>query len=120
MENFEQPWFKNIWHPLSKHQFCVITNKLLHWIGCDKHAFKKHLDKYNFKYEEIKHLTPEIEKMIIDEYGPQKSEKRCIFMKTTTFKKAMLSLNTETGQIIREYYFGLDKYFWTIIAPKTS
>jgi hypothetical protein len=128
-------WFQDLWYPLSKNQPAlqggltkvenrpiIITQKMLEWMGykgrdqSDKQKnFCKLLRNLEIPYDEIGYDHP-----LAIEYPCVQREaqlipannitrKKWISMDVKAFKKAVLRLNTENAEIVRDYYLNLEE-----------
>ncbi|CCV01950.1 hypothetical protein IIV22A_106L [Invertebrate iridescent virus 22] len=128
-------WFQDLWYPLSKShpplggvvkkvelRPIIITSNLLEWMGykgrgsADKQGkFCKTLRSLDIPYDEIGYDHP-----LAIEYPCVQQEiktipknalnqKKWIYMDQRSFKKAVLRLNTENAEIVRDYYLNLEE-----------
>jgi hypothetical protein len=100
----------------------ILTQSLLEWMGCkgrrlaDKQFnFSKLLKIHNIPYNEIDHKNqfvleyPCVQKEI--ELIPKTNlvRKKWICMYPRDFKKAIMRLNTENAEVVRDYYLNLEE-----------
>ncbi|CCV01777.1 hypothetical protein IIV22_100L [Invertebrate iridescent virus 22] len=128
-------WFQDLWYPLSKShpppggvvkkvelQPIIITSNLLEWMGykgrgsADKQGkFCKTLRSLDIPYDEIGYDHPlAIEYPCVQQEVktiPKNAlnQKKWIYMDQRSFKKAVLRLNTENAEIVRDYYLNLEE-----------
>ncbi|AHL67617.1 BRO-like protein [Chloriridovirus anopheles1] len=129
-------WFQDLWYPLSKvrgslgatpereeKRPIIITQNLLEWMGYkgDKESFKqlsfsRLLDSLKLKYTEIDHKHPlAIEYPCVQNECKQlmlsnnHEKKKWICIEPRSFKKVVMRLNTENGEMVRDYYLNLEE-----------
>ena len=127
-------WFQDLWYPLSKsnppqlggvekveNQPIIVTQNLLEWMGfkgrdlSDKQErFSRVLRSHEIPYEEIGYNHPlAIEYPCVQRevklIPKQLKQKKWICMDQRAFKKAVLRLNTQNADIVRDYYLNLEE-----------
>jgi hypothetical protein len=128
-------WFQDLWYPLSKNQPpqlgglmkvknqpIIVTQNLLEWMGfkgrnlSDKQErFSRVLRSHEIPYEEIGFQHPlAIEYPCVQkevQMIPKNNLDRKVWfcMDQRSFKKAVLRLNTENAEIVRDYYLNLEE-----------
>ncbi|ADO00431.1 hypothetical protein WIV_gp088 [Wiseana iridescent virus] len=128
-------WFQDLWYPLSKNQGAprgalekiggrpiILTQNLLEWMGykgrkeADKQGkFCKLLRSLEIEYEEIgfEHPLaieyPCVQKEVKTIGVNNLEKKKWISMDVRAFKKAVLRLNTENAEVVRDYYLNLEE-----------
>ncbi|MGL5962054.1 MAG: BRO family protein, partial [Cetobacterium sp.] len=117
----KSPWFQELWYPISKRTHSILTMRLFEWMGyggeyfTQRQAFKKFLDNNNIPYEEITHTDPRFSEhpiMIkeIEQINPKVlHQKKWLVMEIRNFKKAVMRLNTKSGETVRDYYLNLEE-----------
>jgi hypothetical protein len=126
---------QNLWYPLTKFQPplqggltmvenrpIIVTQNLLNWMGykgrnlSDKQDnFCKTLRSLNIPYEEIDYTHPlaleypcvQKEMKLIPKNNLER--KKWICMDQRSFKKAVMRLNTENAEVVRDYYLNLEE-----------
>ncbi|CCV02173.1 hypothetical protein IIV25_155R [Invertebrate iridovirus 25] len=132
-------WFQDLWYPLSKlrppqmggpekvnilpKMPIIVTQNLLEWMGfkgrgvSDKQErFSRVLRSHGIPYDEIDYQDPlaleypcvqkESEKLKLS-FNLKK--KKWICMDQRNFKKAVMRINTENADIVRDYYLNLEE-----------
>ena len=133
--DLESKWFQDLWYPLSKSQGLpgealnvvqnspiVVTQNLIEWLGYKgrkqadrQNDFTKLLDSLKVPYKEIDCKHPlAIEYPCVQEEVnliPKNNieRKRWIYMEVRAFKNVVMRLNTETSDMVREYYLNLEE-----------
>jgi hypothetical protein len=128
-------WFQDLWYPLSKSQPIqldglkkvnfqpiIVTTNLLNWMGfkgkdnsIKQFNFSKVLRSHEIPYEEIGYDLPlAIEYPCVQQEArliPSNNlnRKKWISMDIKAFKKAVLRLNTENAEVVRDYYLNLEE-----------
>ncbi|CCV02065.1 hypothetical protein IIV25_047L [Invertebrate iridovirus 25] len=130
-------WFQDLWYPLSKSNPpprggvglvknrpkmpIIITQNLLDWMGykgrgvADKQGkFSKLLRSLEIEYQEIGYQHPlAIEYPCIQKeiklIPKQLEQKKWICMEPRAFKKAVMRINTENAEIVRDYYLNIEE-----------
>jgi MSV199 domain/BRO family, N-terminal domain/T5orf172 domain len=127
-------WFQDLWYPLSKsnpalqggvrkveNRPIILTQNILKWMGykgrdqSDKQKnFCKLLRNLEIPYDEIgydhslalEYPCVQHEARLIPK---QLNQKKWISMDIKAFKKAVLRLNTENAEVVRDYYLNLEE-----------
>lgn len=129
-------WFKDLWYPLSKsrpphvggptrdaNRPIIVTQNLLDWMGfqgrdlSDKQEkFSRVLKRNEIAYEEIGYTHPlvieypcvqvESEQLLLSN---NQEKKKWICLGVRDFKKAVMRLQTENGDLVRDYYLNLEE-----------
>ncbi|CCV01755.1 hypothetical protein IIV22_078R [Invertebrate iridescent virus 22] len=131
-------WFQDLWYPLSKFNPpqlggvkkvdfqpqkmpVIVTQNLLEWMGfkgrniSDKQErFSRVLRSHQIPYQEIGHQHPfALEYPCIQReiklIPKQLEQKKWICMEPRAFKKAVMRINTENAEIVRDYYLNLEE-----------
>jgi hypothetical protein len=115
------PWFQELWYPISKKQHSLLTMLLLEWMGyageyfTQKQNFIKLLHRNKIPYEEISHTDsrflehPVMIREIKQTGANNLEKKKWLVMEIRNFKKAVMRLNTKSGEIVRDYYLNLEE-----------
>ncbi|AHL67634.1 hypothetical protein DH26_gp147 [Chloriridovirus anopheles1] len=127
-------WFQDLWYPLSKANSphmggvgvvekrpIIVTQSLLEWMGfqgkdlSDKQEkFSRVLIRNNIPYTEIGYDHPlAIEYPCVQKEArlipKQVDQKRWLCLELREFKKAVMRLQTENGDLVRDYYLNLEE-----------
>lgn len=129
-------WFQDLWYPLSKsrppqlggpekveNQPIIVTQNLLEWMGfkgrnlSDKQErFSRVLRSHEIPYDEIGYQHPlALEYPCVQKEAEQLKlsfnldKKKWICMDQRAFKKAVMRINTENAEIVRDYYLNLEE-----------
>ncbi|AHL67628.1 BRO-like protein [Chloriridovirus anopheles1] len=127
-------WFQDLWYPLSKANSphmggvgvvekrpIIATQNLLEWMGfqgkdlSDKQEkFSRVLIRNNIPYTEIGYDHPlAIEYPCVQKEArlipKQVDQKRWLCLELREFKKAVMRLQTENGDLVRDYYLNLEE-----------
>jgi hypothetical protein len=132
----ESEWFKDLWYPLTKsrpppgggptfgvEQPLILTQSLLKWLGYKgrdiadiQDHFKRFLDSLKLPYRELSATDPlaityprlQTERLEL-ETSNNLVKKKWICMDVKQFKKVVMRLNTESADVVRDYYLNLEE-----------
>ena len=132
--DLESKWFQDLWYPLSRSQGppggalnvvqnspIIVTQNLMEWLGykgrdvADKQdKFLRLLDSLKVPYEEVCFENISEYPCIQEEITSLKAsnnleKKKWISMEVRSFKNVVMRLNTETSDMVREYYLNLEE-----------
>jgi prophage antirepressor-like protein len=132
--DIESEWFKDLWYPLSRanpphmggvgrvsNRPLIVTQSLLDWMGFQGRDLSDKQEKFSrvLKRNEIQYVEIGCDDPLAIEYPSVQTEmklipkqveqKKWICLDMRDFKKAVMRLHTDNGDLVREYYLNLEE-----------